>query len=148
MNFEVIPAPIVTIVVAVIGSAVTIAVAIAGWMVVHRLTLAREIKSKQRETIVKFLIEAYQKLVSLAYDSKYGKQGKDEYLQRVGELQSVMLNIQLFGSSEQISLAKDILNGIANKSPIDFLPLLNKLRDDLRGELQLPEVKEELLFLL
>ena len=108
-----------------------------GWVVAHRLTLRREVKSKQRETIVKFLIEAYQKLVSLAYDSKYGKKGNDEYLQRVGELQLVMLNIQLFGSDEQIILAKSILDGLTNKNPIDFLPLLNKLRDDLRKELHL-----------
>ena len=144
MGFETIPQSIVTIVAALIG---LIGVVI-GWVVAHRLTLRREVKSKQRETIVKFLIEAYQKLVSLAYDSKYGKKGNDEYLQRVGELQLVMLNIQLFGSDEQIILAKSILDGLTNKNPIDFLPLLNKLRDDLRKELQLSEVKEDLLFLL
>ena len=130
-----------------LGIFLSTTVAVAGWGVTHYFNLKREIKSKKRETIVKFLIEAYQKLVFLSYDHKHGKQGKDEYLQRVGELQSVMLNIQLFGSSEQISLAKDILNSIRDNKSCDFSKLLDMLRNDLRKELQLDTATERLLFL-
>lgn len=129
------------------GMFLSTTVVIIGWIATHYFNLSREIRSKQRETTVKFLIEAYQKLVFLSYDFKHGKQGEDEHLQRVGELQLVMLNIQLFGSSEQISLAKDVLNSISDKQHCEVSKLLDMLRNDLRKELQLDMATERLLFL-
>ncbi len=56
-------------------------------------------------------------------------------------------NIQLFGSAEQISLTKEVSNGISNNGSVDLEQLLQCLRTDLREELQLSKTDDQIQFL-
>lgn len=106
----------------------TAVIAVFGWIVAHYFTSRREVKNKQREIKVEYLIGAYQKLENCIH--RHPKDvGKD--------LESVVANIQLFGSEKQIELAKKIANDISKKGSADLESLLKSLRTDLRKELQL-----------
>ena len=117
---------------------ISICLATGGWITAHYFTSKRELKNKKREILVKFLIEVYQKLEN-CIQRKPTEVGKD--------LEYVIANIQLFGSNEQIILAKNIANEIANKGSSDLEKLLKSLRLDLRKELQLTDTEENIQFL-
>jgi hypothetical protein len=116
----------------------TAIIAVFGWVVANYFTSRREVKNKQREIKVKYLIEAYQKLENcILRDLK--DVGKD--------LESSVANIQLFGSEKQIKLAKKIANDISKNGSADLESLLKSLRTDLRKELQLSENDSNVQFL-
>jgi len=115
-----------------------IVVAVLGWIVAHYFTSKRELKNKQREIKVEYLIEAYQKLENCIQRQPKAV-GKD--------LESVVANIQLFGSEKQIELAKKIANDISKSGSADLESLLKSLRTDLRKELQLSNNDSNVQFL-
>ena len=82
---------------------ITIILAVGGWITAHYFTSQRDTQNKKREIRVKFLIEVYQKL-----ENAIQRSPKD-----VGnDLEKVIADIQLFGSSEQILFSKKIANNI------------------------------------
>jgi uridine kinase len=116
----------------------TAVIAVFGWVVAHYFTSRREVKNKQREIKVAYLIKAYQKLENcIQRDLK--DLGKD--------LESTVANIQLFGSEKQIKLTKKIANDISKNGSADLESLLKSLRTDLRKELQLSENDSNVQFL-
>jgi len=117
---------------------VSVVIAIIGWIVAHYFTSKREVLNKKREIRVAFLIKTYQKLEN-AIQRSPTEVGPD--------LESVVGDIQLFGSNKQILLAKEIANDIANNGSADLEGLLKSLRTDLRVELQLPDTNEGIQFL-
>lgn len=63
------------------------------------------------------------------------------------DLESVMADIQLFGSKKQIKLAQKFISEMAENQNSSTLELLESLRDDLREELMLDKVSDKFLFL-
>lgn len=117
---------------------ITVLLAIIGWIAAHYFTSRRDVQNKKREIRVKFLIEVYQKLEN-AIQRPAKKVGND--------LEYVVATIQLFGSNEQILLAKNIANDIANNGSADLEPLLKSLRTDLRKDLKLSKTDDGIQFL-
>jgi hypothetical protein len=117
---------------------ISIFVAVVGWVIGHYFTAKRELQNKRREIRVSFLIDAYQKLEN-AIHRPPGEVGHD--------LESVVANIQLFGSDKQIMLAKNISNDISNNGSVDLEPLLKCLRADLRKELKLSKTNDSIQYL-
>jgi hypothetical protein len=117
---------------------ISVSMAVVGWVIAHYFTSKREVQNKRREIRVSFLIEAYQKLEN-AIQRSSTKVGAD--------LELVVANIQLFGSEEQILLAKKIANDIANNGSADLEPLLKNLRTNLRDDLQLSKTDDGIQFL-
>ena len=117
---------------------VSIILAVIGWLIAHHFTSKREVQNKRREIRVSFLIDTYLKL-----ENSIAKPP----VHVVIDLESVVANIQLFGTADQILLAKTIANDIAKNGSSDLKPLLNSLRADLRKELQLSDTDEDIQYL-
>jgi uncharacterized alpha/beta hydrolase family protein len=117
---------------------ISIIIAVAGWVFAHYLTSKREAQNKRREIRVSFLIKAYQKLENAIHRST----------EQVGsDLESVIADIQLFGSDGQIRLSKKIANDIAHDGSTDLEQLLNNIRCDLRKELRLSKTDDKIQYL-
>ena len=84
-----------------------------------------------------YLIDAFRRLESAS--NKKVAINKD--------LESVMADIQLFGSKKQIKLAQKFISEMAENQNSSTLELLESLRDDLREELMLDKVSDKFLFL-
>ena len=106
-------------------------IAILGWAVSHHLTVSREIKAKQRDMRMQFLLDAYRRLENVANRLENGKNKQDQF-------ESALADIQLLGTKAQIeALMKyfDQRNSSQGVAPIK--PLLEQLRLHLRKELDL-----------
>ncbi|SOD18918.1 hypothetical protein SAMN06297164_1915 [Nitrosomonas ureae] len=115
---------------------VTTLVAIAGWYIVHRMASNRDRINKKRDLRVKYLIEAYQ-----AIESACSRGENAPYRER---LERAVGDVQLFGNSEQVQLAKKFSTDMESTTFGDPRSLLVALRDDLRRELNLEPVKGEI----
>lgn len=119
---------------------VTTALAIAGWLAVHRLSASRDRANKRRDLQVHYLIEAYRKLESAG--NREGSIGN-----YAASFESAVADIQLFGSPEQVELARTFALDFAQHGTATLDPLLNCLRRDLRHELGLLQVEERITYL-
>lgn len=113
---------------------VTIALAVIGWLIGHYFTARRDVANKRRELVISHLIETYR---ILANDISHRQQTESTNL----KLESMLSDIQLFGSSKQIELAKQLADEVANGGSFELSPILLALRDNLREELNLSSVK-------
>ncbi len=120
---------------------VTTLVAVAGWMAAHRFNSQRDLRSKRREIRVDYLIRAYQRLEAGAC-----REALDASNDR-RDFESAVADIQLFGTNDQVRMAKEMAAAIAERR-IDASagPLLLSLRDALRRELDLGEINEQPFF--
>jgi len=111
-------------------------VAILGWYAGNLLNSWRDTKNKRREVRIPYLITAYRILVKRC-DLPPG-----EHLELGLEIESALSDIQLFGTAEQIREAKRFAEAEEKKILIPMNDLLNTFRNDLRGELGLPHIKD------
>ena len=118
---------------------VTTVVAVVGWYAAHRLSAARDRANKRRELRVQYLIEAYRRLenVSNRHISKA----------TAPDFEKAIADIQLFGTPQQVALAKEFAVGFAQAGTHTLDPLLNDLRDSLRAELDLEPVSVGITYL-
>lgn len=107
-------------------------VVVLGWIVAHYFTNERNRIAKRREISLEHLIKAYRILA----DEIAHREQIDER-----KLEAVITDIQLYGSKEQINLAKQLADEVAKQTHFELDPLINCLRDDLRKELQLPKIE-------
>ena len=118
---------------------VTAVVAFLNTIIYHCLVSARDQRNKRREARLRFLIDAYQRLEANASrgminDTKYAD-----------DFESAIADIKFFGTTDQCRMAKDLSCSIAIKDPdATSGPLLQALRDDIRKELELEPLGEEL----
>lgn len=116
---------------------VTTVVAIAGWMAAHYFATRRDLKNKRREIRSEYLIRAYQRLEAGACrgsieTSNFGK-----------DFESAIADVQLFGTEDQVRMAKDLAFAIAeHRKEASTGSLLLSLRDALRKELDLGIINE------
>ena len=109
---------------------VTIILAVLGWSIGHFFTDKRSIKSRRRDLVTEYLIAGYRVLTNEVSH-------REVSTERNEKLENILSDIQLFGSIEQISLAKAMADTIACGGEFQLDPLINSLRDDLRSELNL-----------
>lgn len=118
---------------------VTVVVAISGGWLGHHLAARRDLLNERRKLRVAYLLEAYRKLESA------GNRGDPESAWPL--LESAIADIQLLGSRQQVELARQFALDMAQLHTAQLDPLVNDLRDSLRSELQLQDVRETVTYL-
>ena len=116
---------------------VTSLITVVSWSAIHFLSKQRDVLNKKKEIRIRYLIDAFRRLESAS--NKKVAINKD--------LESVMADIQLFGSKKQIKLAQKFISEMAENQNSSTLELLESLRDVLREELMLDKVSDKFLFL-
>jgi len=109
------------------------AVAIVSWFVGSSLSVRRDRANKRRDLRVQYLIEAYRRLAT----ATERKETNAEYF---ADLDSAIVDVQLFGSADQIIAAQEFAKQLAEHRMAQLSQLLANLRDDLRAELKLERV--------
>src|SRR5260370_23967828 len=108
---------------------VTFVVAIVGWWVAHWLTSKRDVENERRKLRITYLIEAYRRLES----ASHAADPKSKY----PALESAIADIQLLGTSRQVTLARAFSNEMALHRTASTDELLPALRAALRVETSL-----------
>ncbi len=62
-------------------------------------------------------------------------------------MEKIVSEIQLFGSNEQVELAKKLANDVANGEQFALDPLINSLRTELRQQLELKRIEGNVTWL-
>jgi len=118
----------------ILKNAITIILAVLGWRIAHYYNSIRDKDTKRRELITGHLINAYR---ILANDITR----REASIERDLKLETVIAELQLFGSDEQIVLTKKLTDDITKGGDFFVDDLLNSLRNDLRKELNLSLVE-------
>lgn len=113
---------------------VTVATAVVGWVVGHYFNSLRDRQLKRREIITDHLINAYRILANEVTL-------REASIERDKQLETLIAELQLFGTLKQIKLAKQLADDIVNKETFYIDDLLVDLRDDLRNQLSLEKVE-------
>lgn len=115
-------------------------VAIISWFVGSWLSVRRDRANKRRDLRIQYLIEAYRRLATATErkltDASY-----------FADLDSAIVDVQLFGSENQIAAAQEFAKELAEHRMAQLGELLASLRDDLREELKLERVEGSLVVL-
>ncbi len=119
---------------------VTIVLTIFGWIAVGWINAKRDKSNKRRELVVEHLINAYRILAQEIAHRELTPENRKKF-------ENLMAEIQLFGSKEQIELAKKISLEIEEKGVSEIDPLVDSLRSSLRKELLLEEVNDKIIWL-
>ena len=101
---------------------------IIGWFVTYLLSSKRDLRNKQREMMLSYLIEAYRHIENAS--------NRQDLEHRIW-LEPALADIQLFGSLEQIELAKQAAIELTQNHHVNVDELLQSLRCDLRKKLDL-----------
>lgn len=112
----------------------TILLAVVGWVVAHYFTSKRDIINKRREISIEHLVNAYRVLTNDVSHRKLNEERKIA-------LENLLSDIQLFGSVEQVMMAKTLADEVASGGAFELDPLINSLRNDLRVQLKLEQVQ-------
>lgn len=112
---------------------VTVILAVIGWLVGYFFTKKSSISSKRQELVSEYLISVYR---ILANEISHREQTSE----RDRKLEDLLSDIQLFGSAEQVQLAKSLADEVAAGGVFELDPLINDLRNSLRKELNLVPV--------
>lgn len=107
---------------------------VVGATLTYFFGIAKDIKSKKRELTTQYLINAYQTLVN---DISH----RPPTNERKKKLEDLLSDIQLFGSNEQVELAKQLAREVSSGRVFELDPLIISLRGDLRKELNLSKIK-------
>lgn len=118
-----------------VGPALAALVAIIGWGVVHRLSVVKDQRAKQRDMRIQFLLEAYRRLEFAADRPEAGKDEQDNF-------ESALADIQLLGTKSQIEELMRCIDQYIDQynsrnGNFSINPLLELLRTHLREELSL-----------
>lgn len=119
---------------------VTIVLAVLGWIIGHYFNSKRTRDQKRREISVEHLINAYRILTN---EISHRKQTPE----RSEKLENILSDIQLFGSSYQVQLAKNLADEVATGGEFQLDPLINSLRNDLRDGLRLSKIEGNIKWL-
>ncbi len=110
---------------------IPLASAVVGGLVVHLLSGRRDRANKRKEQRVMYLIEAYRRLEDCSQQFGAADKGK----------------IQLFGTPRQVDLVQRFASDFAARGGASLDELLADLRTDLRAELNLEAVPENIVHL-
>jgi hypothetical protein len=109
-------------------------VAVVSWFVGSWLSVKRDRANKRRDLRVQYLIEAYRRLATAT-------ERKETNAAYFADLNSAIVDVQLFGSADQIAGVQKFVKELAEHRVARLYELLESLRDDLRQELKLERVE-------
>jgi hypothetical protein len=112
----------------------TIVLAVIGWIIGYYFTTRKDINQKRRDISIEHLINAYRILTN---EISHRKETQESNI----KLENILSDIQLFGSLEQVNLAKDLADTVASGGEFQLDPLINSLRNDLRKMIGLKKIK-------
>jgi len=118
----------------------TVLLAVAGWAFAGWLNSRRDTANKRRELVVQHLIGAYKILTQ-----EIGR--RDTTSESMTKLENLLSEIQLFGSKQQVELARKLSNQTANEGISEIDPLIEDMRNHLRKELGLELVEGKTIWL-
>jgi hypothetical protein len=113
--------------------------AIFGVIVTHRFASRRDRDQKRREFALKYLIEAWQNI-------EEGSREDVDIRRKSQLLEKAIVDIQLFGSPNQIQMAKRWTDEMVSKSTSPTTPLLQDFQHEIRRELGLKRSPVSLFF--
>lgn len=113
---------------------ITISLAVIGWIVGYYFTTRKDINQKRRDISIEHLINAYRILTTEISHRK-------ETSERNIRLENILSDIQLFGSNEQVELAKELMDTLVSGGEFQLDPLINSLRTDLRKIIGLKRIE-------
>jgi hypothetical protein len=111
----------------VIGSLIVV----IGWFSSHHFSLKRDAKNKRKDLVLNFLINSYRTLTNDISDRDLN------HYERQYKFESLISDLQLFGSKKQVELARTIAVEKRTQSNSNLDLLINDLKDSLRKELNL-----------
>lgn len=111
----------------------TISLAVIGWIVGYYFTTRKDINQKRRDISIEHLINAYRVLTN---DISHRNQSRENNT----KLENILSDIQLFGTEEQIEMAKKLADTVAKGGEFQLDPLINSLRNNLRKMIGLKKV--------
>jgi hypothetical protein len=104
--------------------------AIVGGLVVHIAARRRDVENERRRQRVDYLVGAYRTLARAANRTLSGE--------RAETFEDALSDVILLGNDEQIQLARETINVLAERREAPMDALLISLRNALRHELDLP----------
>jgi hypothetical protein len=107
--------------------AVPALVALAVVALTHSFTIYRDRENKRREQRIGYLVSVFRALSKANHHPRL--------FEIAGEVEQAVVDIQLFGTPEQVRLAKRFATELAIAHGANIDELLNELRDSLRREL-------------
>jgi len=114
--------------------------AIIGGYIAHIFSAKRDRENKKREQRTNYLLEAFI-LISKSVNGRISDDSNNE-------IQKAIDLIQVFGNSSEIKLAQEFSEQLASSRNADIYPLLHQIRDDLREQLEMPKVKNKMIWLV
>jgi len=114
---------------------ITVVIAVLGWILAHYFTSRRDIANKRRELRTKYLMNAYE-----VFASEISNRPPSEDRARL--IENTVAKVQLVGIEHHIQLVKKLCEDICNNNEFKLDPIINALRKDLRQNLGLPDIKE------
>ncbi len=124
----------------IITTSITVGIAVIGWIVAHYFSSRRDKKLKRREIITTHLINAYRILANDIANRGFNDENNKQ-------MENLLSDIQLFGSIEQVDLAQSLITKVTSGGEFDLVLLINALRKDLRKELGLTPVENDMRWL-
>jgi hypothetical protein len=118
---------------------IPVLVALAVVTLTHFFTVRREIESRRREQRIGYLVAAYRGLAKANNHPKLWEVADD--------LEQAISDIQLFGTPEQIQLARRFGEDLGKTQEAELNSLLLELRNSLRRELGQTDVSTPVLWL-
>ena len=118
---------------------VTTVVAVAGWIVGHRLNAERDLHNKRIELRIKYLLDAYRRLES-SIETEVSRENLDV-------LESAISDIQLLGTPEQVDKVlawSEQFSKTGTQKDVNLQDLLEDLRKSLRSELGLLPIQRKI----
>lgn len=112
---------------------ITALIAVLGWIAGHYFTSEKSRNDKKRDLSIDYLTKAYKFLTTEIVQKNISNEGWTK-------LEGVIADIQLFGSPEQVTLAKELVDSIVEGGEFTMDALINSLRKDLRKQLGLEAV--------
>jgi hypothetical protein len=103
------------------------------------LSVRRDRANKRRDLRVQYLIEAYSRLSTAT-------ERRETDPAHFASLDSAIVDVQLFGTSDQIAAAQTFVKHLAEHRTAQLVELLSSLRNDLRKELRLEHVEGPMWF--
>ena len=122
-----------------VSLAIPAIIGVVGWYVVNLLAARRDRANKRREIRTQYLLHAYRSIAAASYrivDEEVAK-----------GVESAIQDIQLFGNTIMIDLARTYQEELVQTRKTNPSPLLRTLRGEIRRELGLPQVQQELFWI-
>ena len=116
----------------VIQITVSSLIVILGWFIVHYLNRKRDVAIKRRDLRLEYLLDSYRNLETAFKDPE-----QDESKVKI---ENSISDIQIFGNEKQAGLAREFSLNFVSGKVVSSNELINSLRDELRKELNLPEI--------